>query len=91
MVGFRVLGVVKRKTHLRRESFEIATQTFFFFFFPLILMLVLFLVRNSQLMIDIKTCQNLVDKALILLLPSFKEEWELEKGNLGLEVWLLNC
>jgi uncharacterized phage-like protein YoqJ len=53
-------------------------------------MLVLFLVRNSQLMINIKTCQNLVDKALILLL-SFNKEWELEKGNLGLEVWLLNC
>jgi hypothetical protein len=53
-------------------------------------MLVLFLVRNSQLMINIKTCQNFVDKALILL-PSFKEEWESEKGNLGLEVWLLNC
>ncbi len=34
MVGFRVLGVVKRKTHLRRESFEIATQTLKFFFPP---------------------------------------------------------
>jgi hypothetical protein len=42
-------------------------------------------------MINIKTSQNLVDKALMLLLLSFKEEWELEKGNLGLEVWLLNC
>ncbi len=33
MVGFRVLGVVKRETHLRRESFEIATHTLNFFFF----------------------------------------------------------
>jgi uncharacterized membrane protein len=47
VVGFRVLGVVKRKTHLIRESFEIATQTLFKFLFKkkLILMLVLFLVR----------------------------------------------
>jgi hypothetical protein len=35
-------------------------------------------------MINIKTCQNLVDKPLILL-PSFEEEWELEKGNLRLK------
>ncbi len=33
MVGFRVLGVVKRKTHLRRESFEVATQTLNLFIF----------------------------------------------------------